>query len=471
VRTTRLRTRLVAAFVGTAALTTLVAALLTAWGLNRSFDGYLERRTAEAGRSAQAAAQSAYRSEGDRWTPTSLDLLSHELLLTGYDFRLVAREKVLLDTTKLESGGAGFRQVGSLPVIADGDRVGTLQLYALDRRGSTSADGALRRELDRGHIIAAVIAAIVAVLAGLIVAGRLSRPLRQLTTAARGLAHGGRVPLPLPGGSSEMRELAESLDGLADDLERQRRARRQLAEDLSHELRTPLMLLQSRIEAMQDGIVPFDPEGLALLHTETLRLGRLVGQIERLAEAEAQPAPLHLQEMPLDEIAREVHAALASAFETRGIALALEDSPVVAYADRDAVMQIATNLLTNALKYAPENQPVRLITDMHGEMARMSVVDQGAIPGVERSRVFERFYRGSARDAGGTGLGLTIARSLAEAQGGRLEVKARDSGTSFELTLRTGPRSSPKRPRPPSQPHKRPQLEKESPSPAAHRPE
>lgn len=149
----------------------------------------------------------------------------------------------------------------------------------------------------------------------------------------------------------------------------------------------------------------------------------------------------------------------------RGLALGaddlLEDSSVVAYADRDAVRQVATNLLTNALKYAPENQPVRLVTDLHGEMARMSVVDRGVIPGVERSRVFERFYRGSARDDGGAGLGLTIARSLAEAQGGRLEVKARDSGTSFELTLRTGPRSSPKRPRPPSRTHKRAQPDNE----------
>lgn len=447
-RPTRLRTRLVAAFVGTAALATLVAALLTAWGLHRSFDTYLERRTEEAGRSAQAAAQTAYRSEGRRWTPESLDVLSHELLLTGYDFRLVADDRLLLDTTKLESGGTGFRRVASLPVVADGDRVGTLQLYALDRRGSTSADDSLRRELDRGHLIAAAIAAVVAVLAGLIVAGRLSRPLRQLTAAARGLALGGRVPVPLPGGSSEMQELAESLDGLADDLERQRRARRQLAEDLSHELRTPLMLLQSRIEAMQDGVVPFDAAGLALLHAEALRLGRLVGQIERLAEAEAEPAPLMPEEIALHEMARELHEALAPAFETRGIALILEDAPVVAYADRDAVRQIATNLLTNALKYAPEDQPVRLVTTGREGTAHVSVIDHGTIPDAERGRVFDRFYRGTARDIGGSGLGLTIARSLAEAQGGGLEVEARDSWTAFTLTLPTGPRGHSRWPRP-----------------------
>ena len=234
-----------------------------------------------------------------------------------------------------------------------------------------------------------------------------------------------------------MRELAGSLEGLSDDLERQRRARHQLAQDLSHELRTPLMLLQSRIEAMQDGIVPFEPEGLDLLHTETLRLGRLVGQIELLAEAEAQPAPLHLESVSLEEIAREVHAALAPAFELRGIDLVLDGGAASAYADRDAVRQIATNLLSNALKYAPENEAVRLVTDTEGGMARLSVRDSGTLPASERARLFERFYRGTARGGSGAGLGLTIARSLAEAQGGQLEVAADDSGVSFTLTLPT----------------------------------
>jgi two-component system sensor histidine kinase BaeS len=216
-----------------------------------------------------------------------------------------------------------------------------------------------------------------------------------------------------------MRELARSLDDLSDDLERQRRARRQLAQGLSHELRTPLMLLQSRIEAMQDGVVPFDPEGLDLLHTETLRLGRLVSQIERLAEAEARPAPLQPEVVPLQEIAGEVHAALAPAFEIRGIALMLEGSATSAYADRDAVKQIASNLLSNALKYAPENEPVRLITETWDGMARMTVRDNGVLEPSERERLFERFYRGSRRGGSGAGLGLTIARCMAEAQGAR----------------------------------------------------
>ena len=433
-----LRARLVAAFVGIAALTTLVAAVLTSLGLHHSFEGYLEQRTQDAAASSVALAEAAH-AEAGGWTARGLDLLAHELVLTGYDFRLVDGRRVLLDTTKLKTEGVDFRRVAALPVRGqDGAEVATLQLYALGPGGSTPADDALRGELDRAHLIAAAIAALVAIVAGLVVAGRLSSPLRRLADAARGIAAGGSIPAPLPPGSREVRDLGEALGGLADDLARQQRARRQLAQDLSHELRTPLMLLQSRIEAMQDGVVPFDPDGLAALHTETLRLSRLIGQIERLAEAEAHPAPMRVEEVALDQLARETHDALAAAFEMRGLSLELDAPPTPAQADRDAVRQIVTNLLSNALKYAPDDRPVRLSTSLVDGTATLRVCDGGTgMPGPERGRVFERFYRGhgAAERSGGAGLGLTIARELAEGQGGSLELESSGTGTCFALRL------------------------------------
>lgn len=432
-----LRARLVAAFVGIAAIAVLVAALLTGWSLHRSFDDYIARHNADAGRSAVSLAQAAHRAAGGRWTPEGLDILAHELALTGYDYRLRDGGRILLDTTKLNRAGLRFRRVASLPVEgARGRRVATLDLYALGRGGSTPADDELRQELDRGHLIAALIAAAVAIAAGLVVAGRLSRPLRELTVAARGLAAGGRTPPQPRGASPEVRGLAAALDGLAGDLGRQRRSRRRLAQDLSHELRTPLMLLQGRIEAMQDGVVPFDEAGLATLHTETLRLSRLIGQIERLAESEAQPPPLRAVDLPLEQVAREAHAALAAAFEMRGLTLELNAEPAAALADRDAVLQIVTNLLSNALKYAPDGPPVRLSTGVEDGHAVLRVHDAGTGAEVD-ARVFERFHRGSeaAWHSGGEGLGLTIARDLAELQGGTLDLDAPSAGTTFVLRL------------------------------------
>lgn len=435
-----LRARLVAAFVGIAVLASIVAALLTSTGLHRSFDSYLEQRTADAAASARGVAETTYAGSG-RWTEDSLDLLAHELVLTGYDFQLVADGRVLLDTTKLEPTGEQFRRVAVEPVAGpSGNTVGTLELYALGPRGNMPSDDALRAELDRAHLIAAVIAAVVAILAGLVVAGRVSRPLRHLATTARGLAAGGEVDLPA-NGSPEVRELGEALQALSGDLERQRRARLQLAQDLSHELRTPLMILQSRIEAMQDGVLPFDADGLAALHTQALRLSSLIVQIERLAEAEAQPSPLRREPLALDALATESHAALAPAFELRDLVLELDAQPAPALGDADAVRQIVANLLSNALKYAPDGA-VTLSTALHETRSCVVVHDDGQVLSApESGHVFERFYRGpgAAERSGGAGLGLAIADDLARAQGGTLELTVDGDGTHFTLWLPAPP--------------------------------
>jgi len=139
-----LRARLVAAFVGIAALTTLVAALLTSFGLHHQIDAYLEQRTDDAAQSAVAIAESTYAANG-RWTPDGLDALAHELTLTGYDIRLVSRNRTLVDTTRLQRAGTDFRRVANLPVRApSGADVGTLQLFAPGPRGNMPADDRLR---------------------------------------------------------------------------------------------------------------------------------------------------------------------------------------------------------------------------------------------------------------------------------------------------------------------------------------
>ena len=355
-----LRARLVAAFVGIAVLAPILATLLSGLGVHRSIDDYLEQRAQDAAVNSAGLAESAYTrgDDGEGWEAGTLETLGRELDLTGFDYRLTDGDVELLDTVPLESGVGA--PVASTDVHApDGNVVGVLDLYAVDSPRS-AADDALRGELDQAHVIGVGVAAFVALIAGLLVAGRLASPLRRLAEAARGISAGGSVPSRLPRAAPEVRDMEDALVGLADDLEDQRRARRQLAQDLSHELRTPLMLLQGRIEAMQDGVLPFDAEGLAALHTETLRLSRLIGQIERLAEAEAHPTRLGIEEIALDVLASEAHEVLAPAFELRGLSLELDARPAPARGNRDAVRQIVLNLLSNALKYAPDGTPVLL---------------------------------------------------------------------------------------------------------------
>lgn len=438
-RSPSLRTRLVASFVGVVAVGTFLAALLTVVAVHRTFDQYLDRRADQAARSATLSAEEVFAAEGGSWTARGLDGLAHDLVLTGYDFRLVADEKILLDTTRSTPGERFLVQVARKPVRdAGGVAVAEMEVYSLSGGGSTPADADFRAELDRVHFIAAAVSSLLAIVLGLLLARRLTGPLRRLAAVARSLGKEQTAAPVEVTGPPEVRDLGAALAGLADGLERQQRSRRQLAEDLAHELRTPLTLVRSRIEAMQDGVVPFDQEGLQALHTEVLRLTRLIGEIERLAQIEAGPRRMEVRRVALDALARDVAAGSSGAFEAAGVTLSVDAAPTQAMADPDAVRQIGTNLVSNALKYTPSGGRVELRTYEQAGRAFFAVSDTGpGIDAADEERVFDRFYRGGgARNAkGGMGLGLTIARDLATAQGGDLVHRPTATGATFVVSL------------------------------------
>ncbi|HWH15049.1 MAG TPA: HAMP domain-containing sensor histidine kinase [Miltoncostaeaceae bacterium] len=452
-----LRTQLSAALVAVAILTAALAAALTTWGLHASFDEYLRERAAEAGQQAVRVAEEAYGRSGGRWTAEGLDLLAHDLAASGYDYRVTdTAGRVLLDTTKSAPGRTSallFRGEFRDP---EGRVAGRLEAFSLSSGGRTDVDVRFARELDRLHVVAAFVAGVLAILLGVAIAARLARPLRALADAAPALARAGAPPRVAAAGPPEVRRLGDSFATLAAHLDRQRRARLQLAQDLAHELRTPLMLMQSRLEAMEDGIVATDAGALAALHATTLRLARLVDQIEALAESEADPPQLVREPLRLDTVAARTAEALTASFADRGLRVILDLAPAEATGDEDATEQIVTNLLTNAAKYAPEFSDVRLATRVDGAWAELRVVDAGgSLAEAGAERVFERFYRGpGGRGTGeGVGLGLTIARALAGAMGGDLDLDATATSTAFVLRLPApaappGPRTRRPRPRP-----------------------
>lgn len=440
-----LRARLVGAFVGVVVVGTFLAAIATMLIVHRTFDSYLERRADEAVRNGVVSAQESYARGGNRWTEPGLDRLAHELVLTGYDFRLTGDGVALIDTTRSASKERALVRVAQVPVGANsGRKIATMEVFALQDGGSTPADAKLRADLDRGHLVSATIASLLAIVLGLLLARRLTGPLRALAVAARSLGRDHSVEAIPTAGPPEIKDLSQALTGLADSLHRQQSARRQLAQDLAHELRTPLTLVLSRIEAMQDGVVPFAVEGLESLHTEVLRLTRLIGEIEQLAESEARPRRLETHSIALDELAREGHGAHRAAFGVAGIVLLVETRPSPAQGDPDAVRQILTNLLSNALKYTPSGGQVRIQTRMHNGRALLTLTDTG--PGIERDevgKVFTRAYRAdSARSRGsGMGLGLAIAQELAAAQQGLLTLASSPEGALFTLSLPGAPQA------------------------------
>jgi signal transduction histidine kinase len=305
--------------------------------------------------------------------------------------------------------------------------------------GLAAADQTLRAALLNAIAGAAGLAAVLALLAGLAAARRITRPVERLIGVTRAMGAGDRAaragPLRAPG---ELRELATAFDQMADALDRQEQLRRDLAADVAHELRTPIAVLQAEHEALLDGVAEPTPAALASLHEEVLRLGRIVDDLQTLAEADA--AALRLARSPADlaGIAAAAAGTLAGRFEAAGITLARDLRPVHVLADAGRLHQVVTNLLTNALKFTPVGGRVTISTRPSGGAATLQVTDTGVgIPAQDLPRIFDRFWRGrQAAHVSGSGIGLAVAAELARAHGGQLTAAStHGQGTQMTLTL------------------------------------
>jgi signal transduction histidine kinase len=177
------------------------------------------------------------------------------------------------------------------------------------------------------------------------------------------------------------------------------------------------------------------------LRAETGRLTRLVADLSELWRAEARQLSLRIETVDLAAIAQEVGGRFGSLAGARGIHVDIETIPARTRADRDRVAQILDNYLSNAIRHAPDGSTITVATGSVNGRVRLAVTDRG--PGVAQDQleaVFERFYRvdpARSRSAGGSGIGLTIARALAEAMGGRAwaERPSDGAGVTFLLEL------------------------------------
>jgi signal transduction histidine kinase len=233
------------------------------------------------------------------------------------------------------------------------------------------------------------------------------------------------------------------------------RARRDLVANVSHELKTPLAALKGLIELLQSPRVDrrHRDEFLGLMDTEAGRLERLVEEQLQLARLDSGALPLEREDFDLDALAEGVVASRRALAETEGIALrAIVGDPVPVRADGARVEQILLILLDNALRHTPPGGTVEVRVGRDGGDATLAVADTGdGIPAAEQPFVFDRFYRGDrSREGRSAGLGLAIARGLATAHGGAIElVSAPGAGSTFTLRLPAAPAAAPGAPPPP----------------------
>lgn len=318
--------------------------------------------------------------------------------------------------------------------------------------------GGMMEQSVYGNFQAAVIEALVwaslaATLAAVIVSWFVSRqvvtPIQGMMQASQRIAEGHyeeRVQVPGNVQRDELDELAQlalRFNQMAAKLDQTETMRRQLIGDVAHELRTPLTVIRGTMEGLMDGVLPAESETYQQVHQEVDRLQRLVADLQELSRVESGAVPLNLQSIPVERLVETVTERLGRLFADKGVRLERDLPghlpPVLG--DEDRLIQVLMNIVGNALKYTPQGGLVFISARVQDQMVTLAVKDNGlGISAEHLQHLFTRFYRvdkSRARASGGSGIGLTIAKSIVEAHGGRIWVESEGEGTgsTFLITL------------------------------------
>ena len=343
-----------------------------------------------------------------------------------------------------------WKDVKKFPIFYGEREVGAFTVSDTGPGGSDIRDPAAARissVVNRSLFWAGISAAAVGTLIVWLLSRRTLGPLQNLGAAARRLGRGDLSQRAETDGPTEIRELAHSFNVMAEGLEEAERQRRNLTADVAHELRTPLSNIQGYLEAIKDGLVDPTPETIDTIHGQALHLSRLVEDLRVLAQVEAGALQLQLSSTRVEELLQSSVEAVRPRADAKGINLSLDVDASLPTLDLDTtrISQVIGNLLENAITHTPEGGSVTVSAHNAGDTIEVAVSDTGSgISSEDLPRLFDRFYRADPsrdRSTGGAGLGLTIARRLAEAHGGTIGAES-EIGHGSRFTVRLPARQS-----------------------------
>ena len=275
---------------------------------------------------------------------------------------------------------------------------------------------------------------------------RMSRPLDELVDASNKVAEGDYSARVDVKGTPEIRSLLHGFNSMAERLQVHDRQRRAMLADVSHELRTPITVIQGNVEGILDGMYPADESRLKSILEETQILSRLVDDLRTMALAESGSLQLRREPIDLALLIQDVASGFDAQAGTEGVKIDLslaqvEDVDV----DPVRLREVLGNILSNALRYTPRGGEVKIGLTESGSSpegaATIFVQDSGpGIESVDLPYIFDRFYKSS--DSGGMGLGLSIAKYIVEAHGGKIWAESEaGKGSRISFSLPRTPRS------------------------------
>jgi len=299
--------------------------------------------------------------------------------------------------------------------------------------------------------LAGLIAAVVALLIGLILTRQIILPIRALTRGAQQIAKGKLNYRVNPSSKDELGELAQSFNSMASSLDKMEQSRRRLTADIAHELRTPLTIIEGTVDAMIDGIFKPDKEQLISIKEQTSQLAHLINDLREISLAESGQLKLDINPTNMVNLVRRKVAQAEVKALDKGIKIKLDIHGVVPEIKVDPVRieQVIANLLTNATRHTPPGGKITVSLEIINESNMpelekpsllISVADTGeGIPPEHLPNIFDRFYRienSRSKNEGETGLGLAIVKQMVEAHNGKVWAKSEPGkGSTFYVAI------------------------------------
>lgn len=453
-----LRTKLSLSYVSVALICVFLISIITNIFLEKHFRDYVINNQERKNNEFTSLISQQYRQDGS-WNVEMIEDIGVNALEQGLIIKLTdLAGKVVWDATEHNNGMCremidhmahnmlsrypgweGGYVENEFPVNHMLGKVGTVQIGYYGPYFFDDNDLAFINTLNNLLLIVGLFSLLLSLVIGAVMAKRLAKPISSVIQTAQMIAggyFGDRSKVV--SSTREISMLTETVNNLAETLEKQETLRKRLTADVAHELRTPLATLQSHMEAMIDGIWKPDAERLKSCHEEILRIKRLVGDLEKLAQYEGENLVLNKESFDISELVQHLVRNFESDFLKKGIRLDFEAGKEIIQGDRDKISQVIINLLSNALKYTPEGGKISVIVREEEDKAVVTIGDTGfGIPPEDLPHIFERFYRADKsrnRLTGGAGIGLTIAKAIVEAHKGRIEVESRlDQGTEFTV--------------------------------------
>jgi two-component system sensor histidine kinase BaeS len=358
-------------------------------------------------------------------------------------FLLIDGDQIIFDS---HPGGIQINNPDNLskfgtPIYVNGTQVGTF-LVASQLGILSENQNLFITRVNQALIWVGSIAILLVLLMAIWQSRNIIRPLHQMAEASRKLAKGDYSQRVQVNRNDELGDMASAFNQMASDLSHQSQLRQQMMADVAHELRTPLSVLRIDLESMEDGLMEVNTENVRTLQSEVSYLTNLVEDLRMLSLADAGDLKIEKTQVEVNSLVREMVERHQNSAREQKIQLSSKypDQEIFVYGDPLRLSQVLVNIISNAIKHTPPGFEISTQVSLSDNNAVVSVTNFGSwIPKEDLERVFDRFYRldqSRNRDHGGSGLGLSIARSLMQAHGGRIWAESVEAkSTTFYISL------------------------------------